>query len=521
MLEAIRRFSVRSRFLLLGVLTVVTAAVTAFAYVGALRDLGDLGAHRSADVLEHGHRTWMKNATHATATLLGQIIADEPDAAAQDRKVRELLSPVRYGANGSGYFFAYRGTIAVSIATKPQLEGKNLEGAKDVNGVEFIRLLRRAASEGGGYVDYVFKKPGAGDTPKLSYAELIPGTDIWVGTGVYVDDVASEAAATRKVLAARASGASWSAGLSVLLLLLLVILPLQILMVRSITVPLAVARDAAGRIAQGDLRRPLNDPAADELAGMCNSLGDTVRDLGALCGEIQAGADHTSQASTEFAATAGSLADNATRQAATHEQVVASLRGIRSQAKAAAESAAESETAMKAMSETATDAGAQMTDTMESIRTIKAEVGRVQEIARQTNMLALNAAIEAARAGEEGRGFAVVANDVRRLAEASHRTASQIGELAARGSSRVARSGELAARLVAQAADVRSRVGGMARDSRAQQHAIDEAGVALDNLDEVAQLNASAASQLSASAGHLADRASGLASAADRFQLAD
>ncbi|HEX6047913.1 MAG TPA: methyl-accepting chemotaxis protein, partial [Gemmatimonadaceae bacterium] len=149
-----------------------------------------------------------------------------------------------------------------------------------------------------------------------------------------------------------------------------------------------------------------------------------------------------------------------------------------------------SSTAGEEIRATATDARAELARAVETLReagrvadSSAAEIRELQEataavdnfatlignIASQTNLLALNAAIEAARAGAYGRGFAVVAEEVRLLADQSHKAAEEVAESVRRIRERIDRA-------VASVGNGTSRM----RDAR---HVAEDASSSLDRIE--------------------------------------
>ncbi|MBF0548317.1 MAG: cache domain-containing protein [Candidatus Riflebacteria bacterium] len=127
-------------------------------------------------------------AVHTAAVGLGALLKDVSEKEAQLKIIRQFIDPIRLFEDMSGYFYVYSfDCVNVAHATQKELVGKNLFEHKDSHGKLDIQALSETAKKGGGFVEYFWSKPGSeGEFKKLGYVEPIPGTDLFIGTGIYL-----------------------------------------------------------------------------------------------------------------------------------------------------------------------------------------------------------------------------------------------------------------------------------------------------------------------------------------------
>jgi len=129
-----------------------------------------------------------KTMVHGTALGLGNVLIDLKNEEKRIDLIRTFIRPIRFYSDNSGYFYVYDfSCVNIAHATQKELQGNNLYDYKDVKGKFVIRELSAAAKNGGGFVEFYWVKPGSGgEQKKLGYVEPVPGTNYFIGTGVYL-----------------------------------------------------------------------------------------------------------------------------------------------------------------------------------------------------------------------------------------------------------------------------------------------------------------------------------------------
>ncbi len=229
--------SIISRIAVLLVFLILFAAAICIVYTHhinkSLLETQDVGR----SMMLEDRRNTLIAAVQSMCGALGEVLA----ARAPDEDPRELLRRIldRARYENSGYFFAYD-TRGVNIAHPyfHEFQGQMRLDIEDDAGRKYIRELTDKAVAGGGFVEYNFYKPGERERrTKLVYAHLIPDTDIWLASGLYIDDIEREQQRFAGIFAKIHSQAILSVGSGVLVVLMFVVLPVSLFMARSILKP--------------------------------------------------------------------------------------------------------------------------------------------------------------------------------------------------------------------------------------------------------------------------------------------
>ena len=316
----------------------------------------------------------------------------------------------------------------------------------------------------------------------------------------------------------------------------LVLVLLTFVFLRRVVIsPLRQSVDRIERIAQGDLTAPEQAYGRSEIGSLLHNLQLMQASLVRTVGTVREGAVAIYQGSSEISAGNTDLSSRTEEQASALEQTAASMEQLTATVKQNAENAHHASQLAADASGKARSGGDLVNGVVQTMNNISGSSKKIAEItnvinsiAFQTNILALNAAVEAARAGEQGRGFAVVASEVRNLAQRSAQAAKEIETLIAEsvglitnGSRQVGEAGNTMGEIVEAVRRVTDIMAEIAAASDEQSRGIQQVSLAVTEMDNVTQQNASLVEEASSAAASLEDQAGRLTQAVAVFRLSD
>lgn len=212
--------NLRTKIVALAVAPLLIALVlVALAVRHQERDL----AQRERALIEQTYMAQRRGELRSYVELAVSTVRPLYDAGLDDEATRtealRRLAALDYGDDG--YFFVYdlQGR-SLMHSRQPDLVGRNLWELRDSQGRFTIQDLLARAREGGGYVEYQWRKPSSAQTaPKLGYVTALPRWNWMVGTGLYLDDIeATMQTLDRQVSRNVTTTMLWIAGIAALCL---------------------------------------------------------------------------------------------------------------------------------------------------------------------------------------------------------------------------------------------------------------------------------------------------------------
>ena len=292
---------------------------------------------------------------------------------------------------------------------------------------------------------------------------------------------------------------------------------------------------SADRIAEGDLATEVVTSTGDELGDVAASFEIMRQRVHKVLLEINQGADQVAAGAHNVSDASVALSQGASQQAASVEQLSASIAEIASQTASNAQNAEKANdltVGTKEKAQLGNEEMQEMLSAMEEINASSANISKIikviDEIAFQTNILALNAAVEAARAGQHGKGFAVVAEEVRNLAARSAKAAKETTDMIEGSMEKVETGREIAHKtaealnaIVGDVSSVADIVANIAKASNEQKLALEQINQGVQQVSQVVQANSSTSEEAATASQNLNQQADIMRANVGKFRLSN
>ena len=258
------------------------------------------------------------------------------------------------------------------------------------------------------------------------------------------------------------------------------------------------------------------------------NVSTALKEVEEVSEQVNLGADNLAEA-------AESLAEGATDQAASVQEMLATMNTVAEGLRDTVESVDEAYHQAVACAKDAQNSHKEMGNMVASMerindtsRKIEYIISEIENIASQTNLLSLNASIEAARAGDAGKGFAVVADEIRTLAEQSAKSADNTRELVTNtlheiqeGSKIANRTADVLNGVVEAIQKIAETSKKLSENSQAQADSVEQADQGIARISEVVQSNSAAAEESYATSEELSAQAVTMHELVAQFKLKD